>query len=69
MTKTITIDPADVRTRSTLQAPEIPINAYVSNPKAEAAKYGAETLVHIFRDMDGLHKLLPVSLSGCIPYF
>ncbi|MCC6614262.1 MAG: dehydrogenase [Anaerolineae bacterium] len=51
MTKTITIDPADVRTRSTLQGPEIPVNAYVSNPKAEAAKYGTETLVHIFRDM------------------
>ncbi|MCB0258077.1 MAG: dehydrogenase, partial [Anaerolineae bacterium] len=40
-----------MRTRSTLQGPEIPINAYVSNPKAEASKYGAETLVHIFRDM------------------
>ncbi|MCL4249500.1 MAG: dehydrogenase [Anaerolineae bacterium] len=51
MTKTITIDPADVRARSTLRGPEIPINAYDSDPKKEAAKYGTATLVRIYRDM------------------
>src|SRR5947209_1676338 len=51
MTKTITIDPAEVRARSTLQSQEIPLNAYVSNPKAEGKKYGKPTLIRIFRDM------------------
>ena len=51
MTKLITIDPAEARKSTTLAAPEIPINAYVSNPQAEAQKYGSENLVRIYRDM------------------
>jgi 2-oxoisovalerate dehydrogenase E1 component len=51
MTKAILISPAEMRQRSTLAAPELPINAYVSTPAAEAAKYGSATLVRIYRDM------------------
>jgi len=51
MTKLITIDPSDVRKPGVLTAPEIPINAYVSDPTAEAAKYGTDNLVRIYRDM------------------
>ena len=40
MTKLITIDPTEVRQPKTLTAPEIPIHAYLSEPAAEAAKYG-----------------------------
>ncbi len=51
MTKQITIDPVQARQPGTLKAPEIPVNAYVSDPKAEARKFGAENLVRIYRDM------------------
>ncbi|HVO44273.1 MAG TPA: thiamine pyrophosphate-dependent enzyme [Aggregatilineales bacterium] len=51
MTKAITIDPSEVRARSILQGPEIPINAYVPNAKAEARKYGTPGLVQIYQDM------------------
>ncbi|MCC6167747.1 MAG: dehydrogenase [Caldilineaceae bacterium] len=51
MPKVIPIDPREVRRRGVLTAPEIPVNAYVSDPAAEAAKYGSENLVRIYRDM------------------
>ena len=51
MTKQILIDPTEARKKSVLKAPEIPINAYVSNAKKEAKKYGVEDLVRIYRDM------------------
>ncbi len=51
MTKTIMIDPVDVRQQSVLRSPELPINAYVSDPQQEAAKYGTYNLVRIYRDM------------------
>lgn len=51
MTKQITIDPAQMRATTVLRAPEIPINAYVSDPAAEAATYGSANLVRIYRDM------------------
>lgn len=51
MTKLITIDPTEVRKKSVLRAPELPINAYVSDPEAEARKYGSENLVRMYRDM------------------
>ncbi len=51
MTKLITIDPTEVRKPAVLTAPEIPINVYVSDPAAEIAKYGAENLRRIYRDM------------------
>lgn len=51
MTKILTIDPFEARQRSVLTSPEIPVNAYVSEPAAEAQKYGRENLVRIYRDM------------------
>ncbi|GIK43374.1 MAG: pyruvate dehydrogenase E1 subunit beta [Chloroflexota bacterium] len=51
MTKLITIDPTEARQRGCLKSVEIPINAYVPNPQAEAEKYGRENLVRIYRDM------------------
>ncbi len=51
MTKLITIDPRQQRQRSTLVLPEIPVNSYVPDPTAEAAKYGAANLMRIYRDM------------------
>ncbi|MFN8441749.1 MAG: thiamine pyrophosphate-dependent enzyme [Caldilineaceae bacterium] len=51
MTKSILIDPAEMRKPGMLKVKEIPLNQYVSDPKAEMAKYGVETLVRIYRDM------------------
>ncbi len=51
MTKLIPIKPAEMREQSVIEAPEIPVNAYVSDPKKEAKKYGTENLVRIYRDM------------------
>ncbi len=51
MTKLITIDPLEARKPGYITAPKLPANAYKSNPKAEAAKYGSANLVRIYRDM------------------
>ncbi len=51
MTKAILIDPTEQRKPNRLAVPEIPINAYVSDPAQEAKKYSRENLVRIYRDM------------------
>lgn len=51
MTKLLPIDPAVVRQPGVIKGPEIPVNAYVSNPSAEAAQYGSDNLVRMYRDM------------------
>jgi 2-oxoisovalerate dehydrogenase E1 component len=51
MPKALVIDPIEIRRTDVLRAPEIPVNAYVPDPEAEAAKYGTENLVRIYRDM------------------
>ena len=51
MTKLITIDPVEARRKSVIKSQDIPLNAYVSNPQAEAQKYGPANLVRIYRDM------------------
>ena len=51
MTKALVIDPTLARQPAVITAPEIPVNAYVSDPKAEAQKYGSENLVRMYRDM------------------
>lgn len=50
MTKAILIDPTEQRKAARLVAPEIPINAYVADPQQEAAKYGRDNLVRIYRE-------------------
>ena len=51
MPKSLTIDPAEERKPAVLRAPEIPLNAYVSDPAAEAVAYSREQLVAIYQDM------------------
>ncbi len=51
MPKAIVIDPGEVRRSDVLVAPEIPLNAYVSDPQAESAKYGTDNLVRVYHDM------------------
>jgi 2-oxoisovalerate dehydrogenase E1 component len=51
MPKSIVIDPTEARRRGVIQPPSIPLNAYQSDPAAEAAKYGRDNLVRIYRDM------------------
>jgi len=51
MPKSILVDPREMRRRSTLVGGEIPLNAYVPDPEAEARKYGREDLVRMYRDM------------------
>ena len=51
MPKSLTIDPAEERQTAVLRAPEIPLNAYVSDPMAEAAAYSREQLLAIYQDM------------------
>ena len=51
MTKTILIDPVEMRKAAVLTAPELPLNQYTPDPAAEEARYGRETLVRVYRDM------------------
>ncbi len=51
MTKTLMIDPVEARKKTSIVAPEIPVNAYESNPVLEANVYGTTNLVRMFRDM------------------
>jgi 2-oxoisovalerate dehydrogenase E1 component len=51
VTKTLLIDPAEVRQRGALTAPTIPINAYVSDGAREAALFGRDGLRRIYSDM------------------
>ncbi|MEM8857964.1 MAG: thiamine pyrophosphate-dependent enzyme [Chloroflexota bacterium] len=51
MTKSLTINPAEVRQYSTLKPAEIPINQYAIDPAKEIEKFGVDTLVRLYRDM------------------
>ena len=51
MPKSLTIDPAEARQSAVIRAPEIPVNAYVSDPAAEAERHSRAELVNVYRDM------------------
>ena len=51
MPKSLTIDPAEARQRAVIRAPEIPVNAYVADPEAEAIRYSRAELVDVYGDM------------------
>ena len=51
MPKSLTIDPQEVRRNSLIQAPDIPVNAYRSDPLAEASLYTRSEMVNIYHDM------------------
>ncbi len=51
MPKSLTIDPAIARQRTTIQSSEIPVNAYVSDPQSEARCFSRSELIAIYHDM------------------
>ncbi len=51
MPKNILIDPFEARQPGILTAPAIPLNAYMPDAQAEAARYGSANLVRMYRDM------------------
>ena len=51
MPKTLIIDPAEARRAATIRAPEIPVNAYVADPAAEAKCYPRAALLNVYSDM------------------
>ncbi|WP_331715557.1 hypothetical protein [Tessaracoccus coleopterorum] len=51
MPRNLIVDPSNVRARSVITAPEIPVNAYVPNFEKELETYGKQGLVDILHDM------------------
>jgi 2-oxoisovalerate dehydrogenase E1 component len=51
VTKSLLIDPALARERTTITAPELPVNAYVADPAREVRRYGVDGLRRMYRDM------------------
>ncbi|PIE21806.1 MAG: dehydrogenase, partial [Arachnia propionica] len=51
MTKSLIVDPSSVRAKGVIEIPDIPVNAYEPDFKAELKKYGKEGLIQILRDM------------------
>ena len=51
MPKSLTIDPVEVRQRTSIKAPKIPVNAYVQDPQAEVQRYSRDDLLAIYHDM------------------
>ena len=51
MPKSLTIDPQEVRRNSLIQAPDIPVNAYRSDPLEECSLYTRSEMVNIYHDM------------------
>ncbi len=51
MPKNLIVDPSNVRSASTITAPEIPVNQYRPNFAAELDKYGKQGLIDILHDM------------------
>ena len=51
MPKSIVVDPAKVRQRSTIKINDIPVNAYQGDFATEKKKYGDDGLKTIYRDM------------------
>lgn len=51
MPKSILVDPKTVRQKAVLGSSSIPLNSYVSDSALEAAIYGSEKLVQMYRDM------------------
>jgi 2-oxoisovalerate dehydrogenase E1 component len=51
MTKAILIDPNEMRRAGALSVPAVPLNQYSASVADEITRYGAETLVRVYRDM------------------
>lgn len=51
MPKQLPIHPEEARARGVLHSPDIPLNAYEPDAAAEAARYGRDGLLRMYRDM------------------
>ncbi len=51
MTKSLIVDPGNVRAASSIQSPEVPVNAYRGDFKAELKRHGKQGLIDILHDM------------------
>ena len=51
MTKSLLVDPGEVRKPSSITFPEIPVNAYTTDLDAAKARYGADGLTAMLHDM------------------
>lgn len=51
MTKSLIVDPLEVRRPDTLTFPEIPVNAYTLDLPHEVARYGQQGLLNVLHDM------------------
>lgn len=51
MTKSLIVNPAEVRKPGVLTTPDIPLNAYVLDIAAEKGRYGTDGLFNILKDM------------------
>ena len=51
MTRSLIVDPTNVRAKGVITAPEIPVNAYEPNFKAELKRHGKQGLIDILHDM------------------
>jgi 2-oxoisovalerate dehydrogenase E1 component len=51
MTKSLVVDPAQVRAKGSIRLPEIPVNSYQLDLTAEVDRYGNHTLIHVLFDM------------------
>lgn len=51
MPRNLIVDPSNVRSPSVITSPDIPVNQYKPDFKAELAKYGKEGLIDILHDM------------------
>ena len=51
MTKSLNVNPAEVRASGAITVPPIPVNSYVANFAAEKERYGSDGLVAMLRDM------------------
>ncbi|MDO5677866.1 MAG: thiamine pyrophosphate-dependent enzyme [Propionibacteriaceae bacterium] len=51
MTKSLIVDPSNVRSSSYIESPQVPVNQYKPDFDAELAKYGKDGLIDILHDM------------------
>ena len=51
MPKSLIVDPTNVRAKSYIEAPRIPVNAYEANFEKELAQHGKQGLIDILHDM------------------
>ena len=51
MTKSLIVNPLEVRAKGSIRPPEIPVNSYQLDLPTEVSRYGNEALIHVLHDM------------------